>query len=77
MFALVPEDAYLPPDVMVAMFSVLSAGKACQQVGGKRIGPLHLRKYTQTLISRSLIIGTVERPRKSAGGMLLRPLLQL
>eukprot|EP01051_Picozoa_sp_SAG22_P002548 SAG22_NODE_115_length_19315_cov_10.458368_9_plen_1069_part_00 len=59
LFALVPEDTYLGPDAMLIMFNaVFESGES-----GKQVSQLKLRMYTQTLINRSLILGTVERPQ--------------
>eukprot|EP01052_Picozoa_sp_SAG31_P019382 SAG31_NODE_1409_length_8471_cov_12.764931_5_plen_336_part_00 len=53
LFALVPEDIYVPLEVLLLMFQSVYACDASM---------LHLRKWLRILISRSLVLGTVDRP---------------
>eukprot|EP01052_Picozoa_sp_SAG31_P017034 SAG31_NODE_1150_length_9648_cov_37.362656_4_plen_141_part_00 len=59
LFALVPEDTYLCPDAMQVMFHAVYQRNA----DISPVSHLKLRMYTQTLIGRSLVLGTAERPQ--------------
>jgi tetratricopeptide (TPR) repeat protein len=54
MFALVPEDTHCPLDVMLLMFNAVHEGSGATM--------MHVRKWLRTLINRSLVLGTIDRP---------------
>eukprot|EP01052_Picozoa_sp_SAG31_P054467 SAG31_NODE_14516_length_802_cov_1.241821_2_plen_151_part_00 len=58
LFALVPEDTYLCTDAMQMMFHAVF-----QNDDVNPVSHFKLRMYLQTLIGRSLVLGTIERPQ--------------
>ena len=58
LFALVPEDTFVPLDILALIFDALFLRSS-----GKKVAILHLRKWLRILIDRSLVLGTVDRPQ--------------
>jgi hypothetical protein len=56
-FALVPEDTWVPPDAFLLMMSAVG------EPGAPPVQPLQLRRWLQSLIDRSLVLGTADRPQ--------------
>ena len=66
-FALVPEDTYVPLEVLGRIYDACGAsvgGDKAVATGraGKPISRLHVRQYLKVLLDRSLVLGTLDRP---------------
>eukprot|EP01046_Picozoa_sp_COSAG06_P014490 COSAG06_NODE_900_length_11658_cov_9.850852_4_plen_1819_part_00 len=54
LFALVPEDTHCPLEVLLVMFNAVHTDSVATL--------MHIRKWLRILITRSLVLGTIDRP---------------